>query len=144
MMMSSNGNIFRVTGSFWGESTGHRWIPLTKASDAELRCFFICAWTNGWANNRDAGDLGRLRAHYDVTVMIFLSVLWAGILACKSDLVLYKSGSCSAGITTNILQIRIFTTWSKFTSTHKNHFSRADVKIVVSHLILWSTVAWTI
>ena len=39
MMMSSNGNIFRVTGSFWGESTGHRWIPLTKASDAEVRCF---------------------------------------------------------------------------------------------------------
>ena len=23
----------------WGESTGHRWIPLTKASDAELWCF---------------------------------------------------------------------------------------------------------
>ena len=23
----------------WGESTGHRWIPLTKASDAKLRCF---------------------------------------------------------------------------------------------------------
>ena len=23
----------------WGEFTGHRWIPLTKASDAELGCF---------------------------------------------------------------------------------------------------------
>ena len=39
MMMSSNGNIFHVTGPLWGESTGHRWIPLTKASDAELWCF---------------------------------------------------------------------------------------------------------
>ena len=29
----------------------------------------ICAWTNGWANNQDAGDLRRHRAHYDVTVM---------------------------------------------------------------------------
>ena len=29
----------------------------------------ICAWTNGWANNRDAGDLSRHRAHYNVTVM---------------------------------------------------------------------------
>ena len=29
----------------------------------------ICAWTNGWVNNRDAGDLRRHRAHYDVTVM---------------------------------------------------------------------------
>ena len=39
MMTSSNGNIFRVTGPLWGESTGHRWIPLTKANDAELWCF---------------------------------------------------------------------------------------------------------
>ena len=31
----------------------------------------ICAWTNGWANNRDAGDLRRHCAHYDVTVMTF-------------------------------------------------------------------------
>ena len=30
----------------------------------------ICAWTNGWVNNRDVGDLRRHRAHYDVTVMI--------------------------------------------------------------------------
>ena len=29
----------------------------------------ICAWTNGWANNRDAGDLRCHRAHYDVTAM---------------------------------------------------------------------------
>ena len=35
-MTSSNGSIFRVTGPLCGEFTGHRWIPLTKASDAEL------------------------------------------------------------------------------------------------------------
>ena len=39
MMTSSNGNIFRVTGPLCGEFTGHRWIPLTKNSDAELWCF---------------------------------------------------------------------------------------------------------
>ena len=33
------GNIFRVTGSLCGEFTGHRWIPRTKASDAELWYF---------------------------------------------------------------------------------------------------------
>ena len=38
MMTSSNGNSFRVTSPLWGESTGRRWIPLTKASDAELLC----------------------------------------------------------------------------------------------------------
>ena len=29
----------------------------------------ICTWTNGWVDNRDAGDLRRRRAHYDVNVM---------------------------------------------------------------------------
>ena len=39
MMTPSNGDIFRVTGPLCGEFTGHRWIPLTKASDAKLWCF---------------------------------------------------------------------------------------------------------
>ena len=30
----------------------------------------ICAWINGWVNNREAGDLRRNHAHYDVTVML--------------------------------------------------------------------------
>ena len=30
---------FRVTGPLCREFTGHRWFPLTKASDAELWCF---------------------------------------------------------------------------------------------------------
>ena len=42
MMTSSNENIFRVTGPLCGEFTGHRWIPRTKASDAELWC---CLWS---------------------------------------------------------------------------------------------------
>ena len=29
----------------------------------------ICVWINGWINNREAGDLRRHRAHYDVIVM---------------------------------------------------------------------------
>ena len=32
-------NIFRVIGPLGGELTGHRWFPLTKASDADLWCF---------------------------------------------------------------------------------------------------------
>ena len=40
-MTSSNGNIFRVTGHLCGEFTGPRWIPHTKASDAELWCFLL-------------------------------------------------------------------------------------------------------
>ena len=43
MMTSSNGNIFRVTGHLCGEFTRHRWIPRTKASDAEIWCFLWSA-----------------------------------------------------------------------------------------------------
>ena len=32
---------------------------------------FICAWINGWVNNREAGDLRRHRAHYDVIIMLW-------------------------------------------------------------------------
>ena len=39
MMTSSNGNFFRVPGHLCGEFIGHRWIPCTKTSDAELWCF---------------------------------------------------------------------------------------------------------
>ena len=43
IMTSSNGNIFRVTGPLCGEFTGHRWIPLTKASKVVLWCFLWSA-----------------------------------------------------------------------------------------------------
>ena len=56
-MTSSNGNFFRVTGPLWGESTGDRWIPFTKAG--ELWCFLWSA----------PGDLRHHHAHYDVTVV---------------------------------------------------------------------------
>ena len=70
MMTSSNGNIFRVTGSLCGEFIGHRWILHANASDAELWCFLWCApWINGWVNKCEAGDLRRHRAHCDVIVM---------------------------------------------------------------------------
>ena len=70
MMTSSNGNMFRVTGFCAGNS------PVTEGNSPHtdqwrwaLMFSLICAWTNGWVNNQDAGDLRRHRAHYDVTVM---------------------------------------------------------------------------
>ena len=38
----------------------------------------ICAWINAWVNNRDAADLRRYRAHYDVTVMLLVYFTGAG------------------------------------------------------------------
>ena len=43
MMTSSNENIFRFIGPLWGESTGNRCIPLTKASGEEILYFLWSA-----------------------------------------------------------------------------------------------------
>ena len=36
-----------------------------------LMLSLICAWINGWVNNREAGDMRRHRVHYDVTLMSY-------------------------------------------------------------------------
>ena len=45
----------------------------------------ICAWINDWVNNREAGDLRRHHAHYDVIVMkgnnlFFISTHWGLVM----------------------------------------------------------------
>ena len=61
---------FRVTGHVCGEI--HRW-PANSHHKGQWRGALVfslfCAWIKGWVNNREAGDLRRHRAHYDVTVM---------------------------------------------------------------------------
>ena len=76
LMTSSNGSIFRVTGPLWGGI--HRSpmdSPLKGYWRGALMFTLICNWTNGWANNRDAGDLRRHRAHYGATVMIITNAI---------------------------------------------------------------------
>ena len=71
MMTSSNGNIFRVTGPLCGEFTGHRWIPRTKASDAEN----INAprhWPL-WGNSPVTGDLPASKVRFITIVLWQLS-----------------------------------------------------------------------
>ena len=67
MMVSSNGNIFRVTGHLCGEPVNS---PHKGQWRGALVFTLICARINGWVNNREAGDLRRHRAHYDVIIMI--------------------------------------------------------------------------
>ena len=54
-----------VTGEFPSQS---QWRGALKFS-------LICAWTNNWVNNRDAGDLRRHCAHYDANVMDLCSLV---------------------------------------------------------------------
>ena len=69
MMTSSNGNIFRVTGHLCGNSPGTGEFPAQRPVTRSFDFSLICAWINYWVNNREAGDLRRYRAHYDVTLM---------------------------------------------------------------------------
>ena len=103
-MMSSNGNIFRVTGLLCGEFT-----PVNSLHKGQwcgtLMFSFICSWINGWVNNRDAGDLRRHRAHYDVIVMNqtapdHIVSLWSGGL-CISDANHYLVSSTQTGLVMN-------------------------------------------
>ena len=70
VMTSSNGSLFHVTSPLWGEP------PVTGGFQSQrsvMRSFdvsLICAWTNSWVNNRDAGDLRRHHAYYNISVMI--------------------------------------------------------------------------
>ena len=72
-MTSSNGNIFHVTGHLCGECTGPRWIPHTKASDAELWCFLwfylhpnirLSKQSRGWCFKTPSRPLWRHRNDY--------------------------------------------------------------------------------
>ena len=69
MMTSSNGNIFRVTGHLCGE------IPAQRPVMWSFDVFFDLRLNENLINNREAGDLRRYRAHYDVIVMEWLCTL---------------------------------------------------------------------
>ena len=59
---------------YWPFVQGIHRSPLNSPDKGQWRgalmFSLICAWTNGWLNNRDAGDLRCHRAHYDVTMMM--------------------------------------------------------------------------
>ena len=74
---------------YWPSVRGiHRW-PVNSPHKGQWRralmFSFICAWINGWENNREPGDLRRHHAYYNVTVIcptILIQIKkWRGI-AC--------------------------------------------------------------
>ena len=70
-----------VTGGFpsqWPVDSPH-----TGQWRRDLIFSLICAWTNIWANNRDAGDMRRHSALYAVTVMWLSFSCWSRYTPCK-------------------------------------------------------------
>ena len=51
----------------------------------------ICVWINDWVNNRKAGDLRRIRAHYDVSVMHLANIIPADALMTRSPVTIKKN-----------------------------------------------------
>ena len=72
MPHSSTGNIVSISQDDiikWKHFPRYWWIPPTMAIDAGLWCFLSSApWINGSVNKREAGDLNRHRARYDVII----------------------------------------------------------------------------
>ena len=58
---------------YWPFVRGIHRFPVTSPHKGQWRgalmFSLICVWINDWISNREAGDLGRYRAHYGVTVM---------------------------------------------------------------------------
>ena len=70
MITSSNGSIFRITGPLWRKPPVIGGFPSQRRVTWSLIFSLVCASTNGWSNNRDAGELRRHRAHYEASVMV--------------------------------------------------------------------------
>ena len=66
-------------------------FPAQRPVTRSFHVCLICAWINRWVNNREAGDLRRYRAHYDVIVMgEEYSLIWTLIwIYCKADTFLH-------------------------------------------------------
>ena len=80
--MSSNEKIFRATGPLWGEYTGPRWIPLTKASDAG--CFLWCA------PEQTAEQIVDMLVIWDAVALIVTSLQYAcDVTTRKGNLIMY-------------------------------------------------------
>ena len=74
MMTSSNGFFSTLLALCAGNSPATGEFPSQRLVTRSLMFPLICAWTNGWVNNRDAGGLRRHGAHHDVTLMMTSSV----------------------------------------------------------------------
>ena len=66
-MTSWNGNISALLALCVGNSPVNS--PHKGQWQRALMLSLISAWINDWVNNREAGDLRRHRAHYDVTII---------------------------------------------------------------------------
>ena len=65
---------------YWPFVRGIHWSPVNSPHKGQWRGALIFSliwdWINGWVNNREAGDLRRHRAHYDVSGIFPIEKKW--------------------------------------------------------------------
>ena len=141
MMTSSNGNIFRITGHFARNSPVTGEFPYKGQWGWALIFSLICAWLNGWVNNREACDLRCHRPHYGVTVMASSEVVKTGLAAGVSP-DRTKHNWISADLTSafywhsnkdnciwNVMNTNLFTVFEYETFQKYTHFPRPTNEI---------------
>ena len=69
IITSTNGTFSALLALCAGKSPVYGEFPHKGQRRRALMLSLICASTNAWKNNRDAGDLRRHRTHHDVTAM---------------------------------------------------------------------------
>ena len=145
---------------YWPFVRGIHWWPVNAPHKGQWRralmFSLICAWINGWVNNREAGDPGRHRAYYDVTVMgqcntyILKSMYECGI---GSNLKYYCINDRYPLLDT-FIALSNLTHWGRVTHIcvsnwfiigSDNGLSRGPVWLAPSHCLnqCWIIVNWT-
>ena len=124
MMTPSNGNNFRVTGLLYGKFTGHRWIPRTKATDAELWCFLLSA------PEPTAKQTMETLVIWDPTALIMTSLWWyraSCSLSCQ-----HEQGTNAATIT---MMTIFLASWRLILLTHRawNHLLDNSLDVVIQN-----------
>ena len=79
----------------WGIHRSAVNAPHKGRGRGALMFSLMCAWTSGWVNNTNVGDLRRHQAHYDVTVM---SQWTMGHVAVMQAWSFDKGVTCSKGV----------------------------------------------
>ena len=74
----------------------------------DLMFSLICTWINDWVNNRDASDLRRHRAHFDVTVMM-RQAFWQHLCQISERPHNLKTTSCGSEVAHDLVVRRLTT-----------------------------------
>ena len=106
---------------YWTFVRGNHRSPVNSPHKGQWRrdlmSSLICAWINGWVNNRKAGDFRRNRVHYGVIVMIQTNAfMWFLLSWCESA---YKCTWCMVTIFLNYTLLRICERTNKLTMHSK-------------------------